>query len=255
MTMGPARFSTVVRSVELAWGGKLPSMGDFIWSNRRTALRTRLDSWLFSGMHQFRLTHGDNWQSGFDQAPMWNFIVPEGMWDQGCIAGCISPSCDRVGRRFPFIVAYELPERLPAWFFPKAVDHVPSLLARTGVLLFNGIRRNWPKGTLVPLIEQALVSWQDLLPLPGQDTNVPPNDSIIMDILMSDTGSNNAAATVPHNRSLSFPWNDVANHLGVGASSSFWWTNGAGNASLKAFSYDTHPDGTLMTWLFGRLPT
>jgi type VI secretion system protein ImpM len=227
-------------------------MGDFVWNDARTPLRTQLDGWLVSGMHQFRLTHGDNWQAGFDQAPMWNFIAPAGALDQGCVAGCVSPSCDRVGRRFPFIVAYGLPGRLPAWFFSKTVNLVPGLLSRTGVLLFNAIRRRWPKETLIPLIKQALLSWQESLPPLERGPAAPPDDSIIMNVLLGSSSDSNAAPTVPNDRFSSFPWGDAAAHLGADSSNSYWWTNGASSASLKAFTYGGHPDGALMTWLFGR---
>ena len=255
MRFARSSAATTACPIELAWGGKLPSMGDFLWSNERTTLRTQLDGWLARGMHQFRLPQGDNWQPGFDQALMWNFIVPEGIWNQGCVAGCVSPSCDRVGRRFPFIVAYGLAAPLPAWFFSKTVNLIPSLLSRTGVLLFNGIRRRWPKETLIPLIEQELLGWQALLPVLKQGTDAPSSDSVIMDVLLGDTTGNNATATVPNNRFSSFPWNDVIDHLGAESASSFWWTNGADNAQLKAFSYDAHPDNAIMTWLFGRSAT
>jgi type VI secretion system protein ImpM len=238
--------------IKLAWGGKLPCMGDFVWSDGSMTLRTQLDGWLLGGMHQFRLTHDDSWQLGFDQAPLWNFILPVGAWDQGCVAGCVSPSCDRVGRRFPFIVAYGLPQSLHAWFFSKTVNLIPSLLSQTGFLLFNGIRRRWPKETLIPLIEQTLTDWQQSLPWLEQGSNAPPNNSAIMDVLMSGSNEGAAIATVPNDRSSSFPWNDVASHLGAGSSNSFWWTNGAGNARLKAFSYGSRPDGALIAWLFGR---
>ncbi|MDR2155543.1 MAG: type VI secretion system-associated protein TagF [Burkholderiaceae bacterium] len=243
--------------IKLAWGGKLPCLGDFVWSDGPLTLRAQLDGWLFGGMHHFRLTYGDNWRLGFDHAPLWNFIVPEGAWDQGCVAGCVSPSCDRVGRRFPFIVAYGLPEGLPAEIFSKTINLIPRLLSQTGVLLFDGIRRCWPKETLIPLIEQTLTNWQRTLPWLEPSAEALSNDSAIMDILSSGARGNTAAAATPtlsNDRSLSFPWSDVASHLGVGASNSFWWTNGAGNARLKAFSYNTHPDSALTTWLFGRTP-
>jgi type VI secretion system protein ImpM len=226
-------------------------MGDFIWSDGHAALRSQVDRWLLGGMQHFRLTHAQNWQSGFDQAPMWNFVVPKGVWDQGCVAGCVSPSCDRVGRRFPFIVAYGLPADLPAWFFPKMVNLVPSLLSRTGVLLFNGIRRRWSKEMLIPLIEQTLAGWRGLLPSLEQGPEASPNGSIIMTVLMNDAGSNDTATTVPHDRFSSFPWDDVVSRLEAGAPGSFWWTNGAGSARLKALNYGSYPDAALTNWLFG----
>ena len=60
------------------------------------------------------------------------------------------------------------------------------------------------------------------------------------------------AATLPNDRFSTLPWTDVASSLKSDYAMSFWWTNGAGNASLKAFTYNAHLDGALLSWLFGR---
>lgn len=246
-----ARSSTPSASGVVAWGGKLPSMGDFVWSDDRNELTSRLDAWLLLGMHQFRLTQGDHWQTAFDHAPMWNFIVPAGGLSSWCVTGCISPSCDRVGRRFPFVVAFGV----PSWHLSKTVDFVPSLLSQTGALLFNGIRRRWPRETLASLIQQAFSGWSTSLRPAEPDTQSQTDASDILTVLMADKIDQNQLTTVPNDRFNTLPWNDVANHLGSHSSTSFWWTNGAGSASLKAFIYGAQPDGALMTWLFGRPST
>jgi len=235
--------STSAHSIELAWGGKLPSMGDFVWSSGRTSLRVQLDNWLMTGMQQLRSTLSDSWESSFDQAPMWNFIVPANVLGPGCVAGCISPSCDRIGRRFPFATTYGLSAR----HLSKVMDAVPGLLSQTGFLLFHGIRRQWPRETLATLLDRALANWNaSVLP-------AARNDSVILNVLAKENNSTHGDAAAPavFDRFSSLPWSNVEDSLIVGSTTSFWWTNGAGGAALKAFTYGTHLDGALMTWLFG----
>ena len=247
-------------SIELTWGGKLPSVGDFIWNSGHTPLRARLDNWLLTGMQQLHSMLSDSWQSGFDQAPMWNFIVPASMLGSGCVAGCISPSCDRTGRRFPFVVTYGLSAQIPASSLSQAVNAiVPGLLSQTGVLLFNGIRRQWPRETLAALLQQTLANWEPLLLLPPveqTDLGAQYDDSVILDVLKvaNDDNDDPALPPTPDDRFSTLPWSNVAHSLNAGAATSFWWTNGVGGAAMKAFTYGDHLDGALMTWLFGSSP-
>ena len=260
-----------VYSIELAWGGKLPGMGDFVWSNGYTSLRTQLDNWLLTGMQQFRSILSSSWESSFDQAPMWNFIVPANMLGPGCVAGCISPSCDRIGRRFPFAVTYGLSANAPDWYLSEVMNAIPVLLTRTGILLFNGIRRQWPRETLATLIAQALINWEKetLSPVVEQaEASEQNSDSVILNVLFEknkyNSGQDNIfpggsksndkqdISAIYNSRFSSLPWSNVTTSLIAGSATSFWWTNGAGGAALKTFTYREHLDGTLMTWLFGR---
>jgi type VI secretion system protein ImpM len=260
-------------SIELAWGGKIPSVGDFVWSDGYTPLRAQLDKWLMTAMQQFRLS--DGWKSSFDQAPMWNFIVPANVFGSACVAGCISPSCDRIGRRFPFAVTYGLSPRAPEEYLSKVMDAMPGLLSQTGFLLFNGIRRQWPRETLATLIYQALTNWKEAqLPVEQIGLGTPHIQSVILDVLEVESNnstntvsslktpspediskennisSDKSSQTVP-DRFSSLPWNNIASSLSANLDTSFWWTNGAGGAALKTFTYRSHLDGVLMTWLFG----
>lgn len=238
--------------IRLRWGGKLPSVGDFVWSGTEAAGRVRLDDWLIAGMRQFRLTHGDSWNRSFDQAPLWNFAIDAGQTGGECLAGCLSPSCDRIGRRFPFVVAYGLSSSAPAWYWTQAVQALPRLLSRTGALLFDSIRRQWPRETLVGLLEQSLAEWQDALPVQlGAAQGGVRGDSVIMDVLFGAPGGDDEIPTAANDRASSFPWGNMSEQLRCGSGTSFWWTNGAGQAELKAFAYDAPLDGNLVAWLFG----
>lgn len=237
----------------MACGGKLPSMGDFVWHSPNSEARTTLDTWLQASMHQFRLSYNEQWQNLFDAAPLWNFILPPGGLSHDIVVGCISPSCDRVGRRFPFVVTFAVRRSLPPRVLADVIHATPTLLSHTGILLFNGIRRKWPMETLVSLIQQGVNDWRYAFSTTHGPLALETIDSDILSVLLhKDDMTGGEAATLPNDRFSTLPWTDVASSLKSDYAMSFWWTNGAGNASLKAFTYNAHLDGALLSWLFGR---
>jgi len=234
---------------ELAWGGKLPAMGDFVWSAERTQLRAGLDHWLESGLQQFRLCVGDPWRTAFDQAPMWNFVVPSRALAASWVAGCISPSCDRVGRRFPLVVAYRFPEAKEGAALALVMGALPELLSSTGAILFQGISRSWMRDALASALDSNFVHWPGNMGSPATEAE---STSDIMDVLLGTSGhADGHITTQPLRRNHSFPWSDMARSFDPHSATSFWWTNGAGGAPLKAFTYDGPLGGLPMAWLFG----
>jgi type VI secretion system protein ImpM len=89
------------------WFGKLPGMGDF--ANRRLpeTFRSEWDRWLQQGLARLRLRHED-WTDRYLQAPLWCFVLGEGVIGAGGWLGVMMPSVDGVGRYFPFTIAAEL---------------------------------------------------------------------------------------------------------------------------------------------------
>ena len=241
------------KEVELCWCGKLPAVGDFVWSTERTPSRMALDEWLQSGVHHLRASQGDEWQAHFDHAPVWNFLVPARVLGDGWAAGCISPSCDRVGRRFPLSVAYSFSQLTARATDCMKSETVPELLAITGNVMYQAIRRAWTREALASALENALRQWQDsMLEMPARQDRPPSAPSVILEVLTSTAPDHQYGTTQPVSRTKSFPWPDVARTLTQQSGPGFWWTNGAGGAPLKAFTYDNRLDGPLMSWLFGR---
>lgn len=87
----------------LGFFGKLPSHGDFIrWGLSRTFV-SAWDAWLQTV-----------WSSSADEAPIAHparrscrFFLGSGLCGPSAVSGVLLPSADKVGRRFPLLVAVE----------------------------------------------------------------------------------------------------------------------------------------------------
>lgn len=87
--------------------GKLPATGDFVSRGFQRDALDALDQWLAGGL--ISLQNGSvDWLQGYLVAPVWQFVVPAGRLCAPALAGALMPSCDRVGRYFPLLVARTL---------------------------------------------------------------------------------------------------------------------------------------------------
>ena len=250
--------------VEVVWGGKLPSHGDFLWSQSRNALRVRLEDWLQAGMLQGRSQYGDAWREFVARAPLWNFLAPANALYVDCmVVGCIAPSCDRVGRQYPFVVGYAFPREMLLGS-PALVTELPTLVTLLGYQMYSAIERAWPRTVLDSIWANVLAQWRrdwpcDILPTAqragsgsGSGTST---GSDILDVLGQSATSpvdEMDMSTRPAARESTYPWPDVPGSLRSANGPSFWWTHPAGGAPLKALAYENPLDGQLMTWLWGR---
>ena len=240
---------------DVVWGGKLPSHGDFLWGASRGAARSRLEEWMQLGMLQGRSHFGSAWHACLTSAPVWNFLLPASACGDGnVVAGCLAPSCDRVGRCYPFVVGYVMaPSQLQT--SPSLVNEIPLLLHLTGQQLYAAIRRAWPRAALDGLWKNVLSQWWggwSVDSVRGFDLGA---GSDILEVLGASPGASPGEAelvTRPASRETAFPWPDVAHSLRQPNGPSFWWTHSAGGAALRALAYDAVLDASLMIWLFGR---
>ncbi|MCX7284960.1 MAG: type VI secretion system-associated protein TagF [Novosphingobium sp.] len=83
--------------------GKLPSHGDFVSRGIATGLRDTLDLWLSAEMEQARRAWGESFDERYDLAPVWHFVDSDG--PDNWSGGILCASTDRVGRRFPLLIA------------------------------------------------------------------------------------------------------------------------------------------------------
>ncbi|WP_321930415.1 type VI secretion system-associated protein TagF [Paraburkholderia guartelaensis] len=81
-----------------AWYGKLPGAGDFVGRRMQGALARTWEQWLSQGMAAGRATLDAH-------ARLWSFAIPAGSGEGWVQLGCVAPSRDRVGRRYPLVVA------------------------------------------------------------------------------------------------------------------------------------------------------
>ena len=89
------------------WYGKLPGMGDFAHRRLPEEFRHGWDRWLQAGLLQLRARH-ENWTERYLQAPLWCFVLGDGVMGPSSWIGVLMPSVDSVGRYFPFTVVDEL---------------------------------------------------------------------------------------------------------------------------------------------------
>lgn len=111
------------------WFGKLPGSGDFAQRRLDHGFTHAWDSWLQDGMAELRQRHAD-WLSHYLQAPVWQFMLGQGLVADGAWLGVMMPSVDAVGRYFPLTVVMPVdaglsPQRAAWWW--QRVGH--SLLA------------------------------------------------------------------------------------------------------------------------------
>lgn len=97
----------VVSGAAPAWFGKLPGMGDLAHRRLPDAFRDAWDRWLKNGLARLRVRH-DDWTDRYLKAPLWCFVLGEGVVDGQCWIGVMMPSVDGVGRYFPLTVVAEL---------------------------------------------------------------------------------------------------------------------------------------------------
>ncbi|HJS03240.1 MAG TPA: type VI secretion system-associated protein TagF [Variovorax sp.] len=89
------------------WFGKLPGMGDFAQRRMPELFREPWDRWLQNGLAKLRARHTD-WTERYLKAPLWCFVLSEGVIDGRSWLGVLMPSVDGVGRYFPLTLVAEL---------------------------------------------------------------------------------------------------------------------------------------------------
>lgn len=91
--------------------GKLLERGDFLCRRLPGEFVRAWDTWLQSGLLDFRERCGEPWLEAFLVGPVWRFLIPSGIAGTATWAGVLMPSVDRVGRYFPLTIAGSAPKR------------------------------------------------------------------------------------------------------------------------------------------------
>lgn len=115
----------------IGYFGKLPACADFVKQTRDLALMTVLDDWLAKVMHQ--LSTGARWKLHYDAMAPVHFAFVSGR-RRHAVAGHIVASCDRSGRRFPFLMMHAMTVADPALFVAHSPLVLHPLWERMGVL-------------------------------------------------------------------------------------------------------------------------
>ena len=85
--------------------GKIPSRGDFVSVGLKRAFTTRWDEWVADVFVQSRATLDRDWLPAWLEAPVWRFVLAEGLCGPDAALGLWMPSVDRVGRYYPLLLA------------------------------------------------------------------------------------------------------------------------------------------------------
>jgi type VI secretion system protein ImpM len=93
----------------IGYYGKLPARADFVSRRLPDDFIKDWDVWLQSALSAGE-AGGERWRQRFPASPTWRFALPAGTCGRCGWIGALRPSMDAVGRRFPFMLAAELPK-------------------------------------------------------------------------------------------------------------------------------------------------
>lgn len=87
------------------WYGKLSMLGDFASRRLDPQWVRSCDQWLSAGVRASQDALGERWLDAYLAAPVWRFAWGPGLVDAHWWFGVLMPSCDKVGRYFPLLIA------------------------------------------------------------------------------------------------------------------------------------------------------
>ena len=87
------------------WFGKLSGLGDFASRRLPAQWVQACDQWLCACMSESQRQLGERWMRAYLGAPVWRFAWAPQVIDAQWWFGVLMPSCDKVGRYFPLLVA------------------------------------------------------------------------------------------------------------------------------------------------------
>lgn len=185
---------------ELAWFGKLPSAGDFISRRMLYAVQQFWDRWCADGMDALKAGSNVSGVAVWGTTPKWAFVLPAQPGVHMGQLGVFSPSCDRVGRVFPFIVS------------------VPVVEGQQGALLERA-------GVLGPAWAQVIAQAQeDRLGIDAVDASL---QSVLAETLAADPPrqDDDDESTLPRGIDPStMPWPDLRYSFDLYGAQSYWWS-------------------------------
>jgi type VI secretion system protein ImpM len=254
-----------------AWYGKLPGAGDFVGRRMQGALARTWEQWLSQGMASGR--------ANLDaQAPLWCFAIPAGSGDGWVQLGCVAPSHDRVGRRYPLVVAQPF---APAGYVRENGQGAPAgqgarACPDVRIRLMGAIVRDAIRGALGPedfdlALAQGLRDGAAAMrgdasregagmastASPGAVDSIDPIDStdtVGRTAAHASTGSLAGAAsgsgTAGAEPSAAGGWPNLWEYFDPNGMTSFWWTD-AGDGAPRTDVHTGGLDAALFQRLFG----
>ena len=199
------------RLQSFAWYGKLPGAGDFISRRMPYGLQQFWDGWLATGMESLKERRPLSGWAVWGAMPKWAFLLPCQAGVPIAQLGVLAPSCDRVGRVFPFVATTVVVADNMRIVLPRA--------AAIGLAWSNVIADAQAMRSQVELVDARLGE-----ALATTLAEAPP---------MSDSD-----VTLPQGVSpMSLPWPGLAETFDMGGSESFWWSVPPASTGFRAKSH------------------
>lgn len=219
--------ATLPDSAAISWYGKLPGAGDFLQRHFPDSLKRQWSQWFQLGLYHWQKDEADGLaERQFNNAPVWNFVIPPMPGSQQIQMGCLLPGHDSVGRLYPLCALRCIS---PAqWSSPQLTQAGPWY-RELGRTLFNAVRY----GYCAEQLERALV---DLPPLTAG------TDALGAGIL--------EAIGYSDDRQDVLEWTQAAECFSPQRPASFWWTNRSDGFPLYTHVHSGNFTSQLFTLLF-----
>lgn len=188
--------------------GKLPGAGDFITRRMPYTLQQFWDRWCATGMEALKERNPASGWAVWGNTPKWAFLLPAQPGVPIGQLGVLAPSCDRVGRVFPFLATT-----------PVLDDNVVATVSRAGAIALAWAR-------VVHEIQFARTPIDSADALLGQALQVE---------LAKEPPAVEADVTLPPGASpLSLPWPGLAETFDVRGGESYWWSVPPASTGFRA---------------------
>ncbi len=206
-----------------AWFGKMPSVGDFVSRRMPYPLQQFWDHVSAAGMEALRAgSHASGWDV-WRGCPMWAFVLPAQSGIPLSQMGVWAPSCDRVGRNFPFLVTLPLPNDRLGAFLP----HAASLGLAWG-----------------EVIAQAQMARQGIEELDAR------LQAALAEVLTRPADGDDSERTMPGGMSPTvLPWVDLHSSFDAQGSESYWWSVPPAMTRFRARTHNGALNGLLILGL------
>ena len=204
--------ATDVLSPSFAWFGKLPSAGDFISRRMPYAVQQFWDRWCATSMECLKERNPVSGWGLWGNMPKWAFLLPAQHGVPFGQLGVLTPSCDRVGRNFPFLVTIALTE-----------DNFAAIVPRAGLigLAFGAA------------ITEAQMSRSHVETLDLQLA------STLAQQLAHDIPEGDGDVTLPNGVSpLTLPWPELGKNFDRQGTESYWWSVPPAKTGFRARTHN-----------------
>ena len=222
---GTADASNGIEStpLSLAWFGKLPSAGDFISRRMPYAVQQYWDRWCASSMESLKERNPVSGWALWGGMPKWAFLLPAQPGLPFGQLGVLAPSCDRVGRNFPFLVTTTLSDANVASVVPRA-----ALIGLAwGAAITEAQMSRSHAETLDARLAEALTLHMAMdAPVSDGDMTLPPGVSPV-----------------------TLPWPELAGSFDLRGNDSYWWSVPPAGTGFRARTHS----GQLTPSHFGSL--